>query len=235
MSIQKVIDRIKKLTALSTSSNAHEAAAAAAEAQRLMTEYRIAEAQLEADGQAVDETVYGEDILNLTGAKRPQNWLIRLASGCARANNCRITIVASTHYGRKGAINLFGRKDDINATKYIYSMLVNEINRLGKEFNAHDKGATHAFKLGAAVAIVDRLIGQKHASMKQASSTALIVINKADKAAQDHVNRIITGTYHMAGTSNTSAFNQGKEAGRNVNLGNASKHLNSSPKMIGDN
>ncbi|KKN57368.1 hypothetical protein LCGC14_0562740, partial [marine sediment metagenome] len=43
MGREKLIDKVKKLLALSTSANEHEAANAAATAQRIMFEHKIAE------------------------------------------------------------------------------------------------------------------------------------------------------------------------------------------------
>src|SRR5690242_18776335 len=46
MSREKVMDKVRKLIALSGSSNVHEAEVAAAAAQRLMLEHKIAESEI---------------------------------------------------------------------------------------------------------------------------------------------------------------------------------------------
>src|SRR6266849_6358620 len=92
MSIDKIIERIQKLNKLATSSNVNEAAAAAAMAQRLMTEHRISEAQLSAEHDEADAPITDMDVLAASGNKRPQTWLVWLATGAARANGCRIVI-----------------------------------------------------------------------------------------------------------------------------------------------
>ena len=74
--LDKVISRIQKLQKLSTSSNVHEASAAAAEAQRLMTEHRISEASIATDASIVDETVTEVEILRDTGTRTPRSWIV---------------------------------------------------------------------------------------------------------------------------------------------------------------
>lgn len=45
--MEKIIERVRKLLALATSSNEHEAALAAAHAQRLLAEHNLAMADIE--------------------------------------------------------------------------------------------------------------------------------------------------------------------------------------------
>ncbi len=246
MSIDKIIERIQKLNKLATSSNVNEAAAAAAMAQRLMTEHRISEAQLSAEHDEADAPITDMDVLAASGNKRPQTWLVWLATGAARANGCRIVIWNSSHGGRKGAIKLYGRQQDIDAARYIFLMLKNEIDRLGKAANYKDRGATHSFKLGAAIEIAARLTETKDTMQKQLKAAvdfgnlraggALTVINKTEDRVKARVEEILGGSsrhFHGSGPSQFSAYNAGREAGRGVNLGGGSRGaLPSSPKQI---
>src|SRR5215471_21045969 len=87
--MDNVIDKIKKLLALSESSNPHEAANAAARAAELMFEHKIQSADLEIAGggkrpaEAVIETT-------LHGGKWREFWKGQLADSLARSMGCRV-------------------------------------------------------------------------------------------------------------------------------------------------
>ncbi len=228
---QKIVDRIEKLRRLSTSSNVHEAAAAAAEAQRLMAAHHIAEAQLEAEGAEFDETVTSFDVLSDAGAnaKTPKNWFVELARGVAYSNGCRL-LITRARYGRAGKIELYGRTNKVQACNYLFQMFRKEINRLTAEFKAPTLSATYSFKYGAACEISARMQAESKAAsdaLKAAAgfgsagaSGALIVIDKEALAVMAAVKAAgAKGTFKIGGASDRDAFAAGRRAGASVNLG----------------
>lgn len=249
MENEKVIDRIQKLRRLAESQNVHEAAAAAGEAQRLMTEHRISEAQLQSESGDIDEPVTDTDVLAALGTKTPQSWLVRLASGIARANGCRITITSSRKGYAAGAIKMYGQPSRLSGATYLFYAMTNEINRLSDLWNSQqagaNRGATLSFKLGAAIEISERMREEQSkatAMLKQSadlglakSAGALMVIKRGEDAVQAAVD-IATGGrrggWSGSGPSNGGAFHAGRAAGRGVNLGNRGR-LGKAPKMIG--
>lgn len=83
---QKIADRIKKLLALATSANPHEAAQAAAEAQRLMVEHDLSEACLEeGPGPVVEHVVQEPD-----GSSRACMWRASLADKLGEAMGVKV-------------------------------------------------------------------------------------------------------------------------------------------------
>ena len=78
----KILDRVKKLLALSTSSNVNEAANAAAAAQRLMLEHRLTEAD-------VSDTQEGQMFeLSMGAVGFASRWKFVLVTAVARAFFC---------------------------------------------------------------------------------------------------------------------------------------------------
>ena len=81
MDTQALLTRIRKLLGLATSSNVHEAAAAAAQAQLLIERHRVA--------HLLEPAVPDEDPLTdgaeapLESARRPRRWKAALAAGLA--------------------------------------------------------------------------------------------------------------------------------------------------------
>jgi hypothetical protein len=83
-----VLDKIKKLLALSSSSNANEAAAALARAQELMEEYGIDH------NTVVAAEVIEEEVVRRGGLK-PQAYEVYLVSILARSFGCRVILQCS--------------------------------------------------------------------------------------------------------------------------------------------
>lgn len=236
--LDRVVNRIQKLRRLSESQNVHEAAAAAAESQRLMTEHRISEAQIQSDAGEIDEPVVDVDVLAATGFKTPQSWLVTLAGGIARANGCRITIIASRRGGRDGKIKMWGQKANLDAATYLFHAMRNEIARLADGFDSGgSRAATLSFKLGAASEISGRMLAEKEAAMVKPESApttaALLVINRAEGKVEAAVDKVCSGRhYGTSGPSNVDAFRSGRQAGSTVAVG-ARGHLGAPPKQIG--
>jgi hypothetical protein len=237
MNTDKIIDRIRKLQGLAASTNAHEAAQAAGEAQRLMTAHRISEAQIASERKTADKPVTDVDVLAATGMKTPQSWIVRLASGVARANGCQITIRASHRHGPAGEIRMFGRKSDLDAATYLFHSMRNEVNRLADAWTDANpgmgRGATIAFKYGAAIEIGERMKQEATAATDALKAAvdlghaqapgALMVINRAKAAVSAAVRASVGGrraTWQGSGASNREAFERGREAGAGVRLGN---------------
>ena len=82
MDHSKIIDKIKKLLALATSPEAHEAAAALARARELMSEYQVTERDLV-------EAAIAESKVFATNTHKVPQYLFNLAQVVARLFECR--------------------------------------------------------------------------------------------------------------------------------------------------
>jgi hypothetical protein len=114
---ETVINRIRKLLALGTSSNEHEAAAAIAKAERLMTQYHLTKSdirftqeriQVEAKNNAVPE------------------WENQLLSACCFPHNCYVVLTES------GEAIITGRHQNAEVSKLMFDYLKETILRLAK-------------------------------------------------------------------------------------------------------
>jgi hypothetical protein len=146
-----VLARVRKLLALSESPNVHEAAAAAAAAQALIAQHRLAgvlRAETEApitDGREAP----------LESARRLRKWKIALASGLARANGC---VAYTAEQADHTELLLVGRAADRDAVQAIWDWLVQRLELLSATHGAGKSRAWHdAFRIGAAEAVVARL------------------------------------------------------------------------------
>lgn len=158
----EVLIRVRKLLALATSPNVHEAAAAAAAAQTLVERHRL-HAALAAAEAAVSDSV-ANPITDgreapLEGGKRLRRWKVALAAGLARANGC-VAYTAAGPVGRDTLLLIAGRAEDRAAIAAIWAWLVRTLEWLsasegvGKSRDWHE-----AFRIGAAEVVVARLAG----------------------------------------------------------------------------
>jgi len=112
--ISHILDKIKKLLALSTSSNPNEAASAAAKAQALLAQYNLELSQVEAHGGEASD--YGQQDVAVGGVSR---WRKTLMLVLARPNFCAVVSYKGTE-----RVSIVGEPHNLEAVKYLYKYLV---------------------------------------------------------------------------------------------------------------
>jgi Protein of unknown function (DUF2786) len=213
VNIQHVIDKVRKLRQLATSSNPHEAEAAARVAERLLTEHKIAEAELEAEAPGSREPVI-EDTMGIfiDGDKWKSHMLFRLATHYDVTNYY-------THRARKKNVTLIGRASDIATVKYQYAFFASEIERLTRTSGYAGRRALNAFRVGCSIGILRALEEAKKASMEGAStSTAMVLVGRYDEAERErdrlHPNLRTNRTRLEA--NHAEAYHDGVEQGQDA-------------------
>jgi hypothetical protein len=196
---EALLARVQKLLALSTSSNVHEAAAAAAIAQALIETHHLQglldRASLVAkEERQVDD---GRDT-PLEVGRRLRRWKMVLATVLADHNAC---VAWTEDRGRETALCLAGRAADRGLVAALYAWLVVRIEWLSATHGAgRDRHWHEAFRIGAAEVIAERLaspITPSPATNDDALDRAGLI--KADLAARaDAVDRFIA-THLKAG------------------------------------
>lgn len=247
----KVFDRIRKLLALSRSSNENEAASAAARAAALMAEHQIEDAQLRLDeGEAARpaESIVPDATLD-SSSRTVVHWKGKLAGGLARSLGCRM-------WWQGGSIQLFGRQSAIRACTYMYQYLVGEVSRLADE--AWDRrGARwdgesarawkNAFRLGASATIARRLDDQLYAQQAQrqrtvdtapaptATTGALVLVQREEREVKAAYEKFSEGFTKVRGgtTSSSSGYAAGRAAGATVALGGGARLGAAQGKLAG--
>ncbi len=150
-----LLDRVRKLLALATSPNVHEAASAAAKAQSLIEAHRLESLVAAEEAAAADPVTDGRD-RPLDRARKIRAWKSALAAGLARNNGCIAYSAAVA--GNKRELRIAGRDADRSAVLALWEWLVPRIEWLSATHGAGRARAWHeAFRIGAAETIVDRL------------------------------------------------------------------------------
>lgn len=177
---EAVLDRVRKLLALATSPNVHEAAVAAARAQRLIAEHRL-EALLAADAaQEQGEPIDDARDAPLEVARKLRAWKIALASALARCNGC---VAYTLDQGGSSAIVLVGRASDRAAVRALWDWLVRRIEWLSATAGPQRSRAWHeAFRVGAVDTVAERLTAA--GEQAQRASAGLMRVDQALAAHQ---------------------------------------------------
>lgn len=222
MEQEKILEVIKKCLALSTSSNEHEAAAAAAKAQELLFKHNLSMAQVE-DIQEV--SAVGESHENYHVSKNEGFWIRDLAFAVAKFNFCE-AMVGSRH--GHNWITFIGEKHNMEVTSEIFKWLAGQLSPLAREawkvYNASNgyerKGAfRRGFFEGAVSTIRHRLFEQWMTLQRQdEKSTALVVIK--GKEVSEYVENRFPHAKAAKDTflSGCDGHRAGREAGERVSL-----------------
>ena len=178
--ITPVLTKIKKLLALSASSNPNEAALAAAKAQELLMQHNLTMSQIETHG----ESKYEQTFIN-TGSRF---WRRSLLTTIARSNFCEVIYEPQI----KSAA-LIGEQHNQEVVIYLHNYLVGQIEPMAMTAYKlsgtmmHGKSWLDSFYIGAINAISERLRAQKN-EMAAASNEcrSLVVVKDAELQAALH-------------------------------------------------
>jgi len=226
---QKIADKVRKLLALSTSSNVHEAERAAALAAELMARHQLSEALIATD--AAEPEPMTESVVETHG--RIVSWKATLLGGVARSAGCQLY----TRRSRAGVeYRLVGKASDIDAASYVYMYLMRQIEglvlierRRQQEDPALALWSRHeinSFRVGVAATVRERLIAARRQTFEEArahpeSSRALARIDRDVAALRAYMEGLGLRMGRPAQVSSLSAYQHGRQAGHRISLGGA--------------
>lgn len=217
-------ERIRRLLALSESSNVHEAAAAAAKAQELMSKHQIDQAELAEQAGEVDEPLLEED-LQVFG-RNMVAWEALLGGAVAEANGCdAYNQVWRDETGRqvRAMTRIVGPASAVQSVRYLLAYLTREVGRLCQAERDAGRGEAawlNSFRLGASHEIGRRVKAAADAARARAAGhgCALARIDRnADRVAEAMAAKTL-GKSRKASISNSVAFMGGIAAGRTVGI-----------------
>lgn len=127
---EKLIERIRKLLAVTESNGAteHEAIAAALAAQKLMAESHVEEWELGEEGEPIEGVE----------ARKTRNWQSMLAVAIADNFRCKCYIEYIRKRGckrRSKNVVFYGYRSDAEAARLVYERLSETGNKLGKHYS----------------------------------------------------------------------------------------------------
>lgn len=242
MTTENIVSKVQKLLRLSTSSNANEAALAAAKAQELIDSYNLSAAMLALDDA---EPMADEPIVDfqkagapLDSQKQQQRWRAQLAVTISRLNGCRI-------YLHGGDIALVGRPSDAETVRYLFGYLSRQVEILASACVGMGKTWRNNFRLGVVETISRKLHEQRKAFEQEVrhvdNQIALMRVDRAlatIKARGETVDSFIKGSLKLRKGAayrtrvDSSARQAGRIAGQSVQIGGARGSLTSAAKKL---
>lgn len=222
MADKNIVEKIKKLLALATSSNENESTAAAEKASLLLAQYNLSLADLGPNHQEeIDET-------GVETTSKFVTWKMMLLSGIAEANGCNAMRNSYT-----GSMFLVGTSTNLIVCKHLYEYLSSAIERRAKYRKGNGRGLAYlnAFRVGCATRLRQRLLEQKQEMERSgipgegnAAATPGIVVRsmfeKNQQAIADYLENKGAKVKTRSGSqiSSEAGFNSGYEVGDKISL-----------------
>lgn len=223
--LSAVMRKVKRLRALARSTNRHEAMAAAAAADALMTKYRIDEATLRDAATGRDSTPL------VTWKKRRPEWQVKLAD------------VLCLHYdvayywwdvGPEAAptsrsVIMCGAEADVAMVRSMWRWLKSEAMRLGKNELPPTRSI---YRFGLVLGIAQVLAAVKREALRKAPANVAIVLRNRyesarkkmyDEGPKMHEGSLDLKTPHELGKKRVEAISRGYVEGLKVDVEHA-KH-----------
>ena len=231
MKNEKMIEKLKKLFALGQSPNQHEAEAAMAKANEIMTEYQISatDVDLADDGDVVRQELE-------LGEGKQSTWIQSLAMAAAKLYDGKC-FYAARHDGPGLKLRFYGTKADILAAQMTFQHLYGSWKsivalELSREAPMNTRTYKRAHGMGFTSAIdsrVKKLVQERQAKVKTATGRDLVVVKGA--AVDNFLKDKKIGRKTSAPPRDTHGFASGYQRGQDIPLhGSLEKEK---PLMIG--
>jgi hypothetical protein len=238
--ISPIIEKVQKLLALAKSSNAGEAANAAAAANKLIDQYRLSVADLEYKGQAEEPVEEDQSFIYETG--KVTRWKVELIDALVKHYGLYVWNDADWSSGRMYTrYRLVGRKSDITIAKYLYSWLSVECQRLVGLYANGQSSSRSAGRIyvasycdGFVAGIKHQLAVSRSEVQKDSTSEALVKINARCGLSKDYahsIHKLSESKSYSRHRVNKEAFTNGEISGKNIHLGASMNAVSS--KLLG--
>lgn len=211
---EKIVDKIRKLLALSKSSNPHEAAVALQKATALMEEHQIKNIEL-----AKEAGVTHSEVESVTG--QHYIWAKTLAFACAKLFDC----TTINYIGMKG-FRFIGEEQNILCANQLFWHLFKAWKGMCNTDYKRDQPSDRklyrkSHGLGFASVIFDRveeLTEKRHENIVKSTGTDLVVVSDAKLNNYMEENFKLKKASSRSLTTSSSGLSQGMAAGKRVNL-----------------
>lgn len=211
-----IIEKVRKLLALSGSPNQAEATRAAEKAREMITKYNLS-----ADDLGPEEEVcrYGVSAHRI----KPAPWKLILAEAVSEFYFCRFLLVECPD----GFIfQIIGRRHHAMIAASMLEYIEKAVIRISREKirkNAKLK-FRNSFKYGMACEIRARLLEMKREKERLGPADEKSLIVREDERVEEFLNSIGAQSFSIKKPLSKNAFNQGVDAGSSVQLGEQLGH-----------
>jgi len=241
----QVVEKIRKLQALAAGSTSEgEIRNAAAAAERLIAEYRVAQVDLEIAGTPVsDDPVVKKSI---SASKKRVAYKEALLSALVSHYGCAWYLQSGRtggdySQGREGSkgnctYTLFGKTSDLAILDYMFDYLCDEIDGVGSHVcKGQGVSYANAWRLGCARGIGEQFTKMREAARQAAAtSSAMVLLDKreAESKLALRSSGVKLGTCSaIRGGRDTNGYYAGKAHGSNMSIRQGMSGGSSTPKL----
>jgi hypothetical protein len=227
---EKILERVRRLLALSKSSNEFEAAAAAAKAQELLFKHRLEMNEVPTeDGKNASEPFERHTMK----AENTATWRGTLLNVIAMNNDCSVIRLHGTFDGKK-EYAVVGQKSNFEVCEYLYGYLVQQIDAAAKkhyEMGRSDQWFT-AFRFGAVNAVGETLKEQRRASAATPTGMELVVASTAalEKKTKELFPHLTTRNQRIG---DSGGYQTGQRDGAKIGIRRAMTSTGSARALLG--
>lgn len=212
MNRESLLDTVRRLIALGSSPNEHEARLATAKAAALMLEHNLAMADVNVEGAAS-----GHDYCDEVACEYKRTVPADVKSVCSVLMEHFFVHCVTDRRGGDVKLKIFGDRSNVEVAKYVFTYLLRTFRRLAKE-NAIPTYGRPCYASGLARGFSDALKEQRDRDFGGVRCTALVASKKElTAAAQDFYDcKLRHG--RRAIQRDTGHYSQGLEHGRSIDL-----------------
>lgn len=223
----KMVERIRKLLALGTSPNQHEAEAALAKANQLMQEHQLSMSEVDVKA----EGAVGKAAIDMGRIRSRTKWVHGIAHACAKLYDCT-TIRTTNPYRKTWSLVFIGRASDIELAQITFDHLYKSWESISKHdlklhgamlgsklfYNSHGLGFSNAINRR-----VDLLVEERQEALRKTATTGTALILVKGQEVQDYMRDNFNNLKADRGTRSIDpyGYKAGKERGLVVPLGGA--------------
>jgi len=210
--IEDVISKVRKLYALAEANTSeNEAAVAVAAAEKLLQQYRLSRAEVDAHSDTDSESPIEDGEPLETYTSRVPVWQQVLVGALASHYGCAIYQARSS---TQTAIRVVGCPSDVRLFRLQYGRVKSQIDRLTLK-NGLGKGRSYcdSYRKGLVVVVHERLNAMRTEVRQAATSTALVKLDERESLAA----RVLRDNHANIRTSRPTpmrVYHDGFEAGR---------------------
>jgi len=218
--MDKVLDKIRKLLALSSSPNEAEAASALTKAHEMLKKHNLSMVDLK------DKTEDG--IISFDFGDTGHNWRMLVINAIAQVNYCRVVrkiISGQANLKRRSYethILVFGKEHNVEAVKVMADYILGAIEKGAKGHYGEGKSIVASYKVGFSDAICNRLYTMHKEEQADPECKALVVT--ADNELNQFMKKMnlvkIKCSHRI---SSPNGYLAGQVDGRNLSLHNQIK------------
>jgi hypothetical protein len=220
----KIVSRIQKLLAMSTSSNKHEAEIHLSKAMELMTEHNLS--------MQVIENRKDKHTINISTDYTKVRYTEGAKASYERSYVCAILrdyffvepIAHKTiENGKKVSyLSFIGKKSNVEVATYVYGFLCQTFRNLWKQYhsdnNLHGKGDRTYFYKGLYAGLNSKF-GQARKQVEQTMALVIVKDSNLAEAVSYHVGKVrSTKSYVQPRHTNTDVYYDGVAKGRTIEI-----------------